>query len=79
MVRKQQKATPKPALQDGEPLALVVATGYVREATVALAMCEHLRANRVRQDHQNLCTAEAMLEGALDIVRANKERLAVLL
>jgi hypothetical protein len=76
------KRTPaKPAtireLRPDEPLALVVATGYARQATISLARCEHLNPGTVRVDHAHLCDAEAALSGALEIVRAHKDRLAV--
>lgn len=71
------KAKPKAELRPDEPLALTVALGYARAASASLARCEHPRAVTVRTDHAHLCDAEATLEGALEIVRAHKDRLAV--
>lgn len=74
---KAAKIKPKAELRPDEPLALTVALGYARSASSSLARCEHLRPNTVRVDHAHLCDAAATLEGALEIVRAHKERLAV--
>ncbi len=66
-----------PATLPSGPEALTVATGFARQGLISLSAAEHPHPHRARQEFEKLCEADALFQGALDIIRAHKERLAV--
>lgn len=74
---KAKKPAPPQQLRPEDALALTVATGYARQAAISLSMVEHPHPARTRQEFDELARAEALLDGALEIVRAHKAERAV--